>query len=45
MSIRHFKGYWTIFRHDRPLIQCGSFMDAWSAVYSLYQTAPRDCKL
>lgn len=35
MSIRFFKGYWTIFQQDTPLIQCGSFNDAWAAVWEI----------
>jgi hypothetical protein len=34
MSIRHYKGYWTVFSGDMPIVSCGSFQSAFEAVQS-----------
>jgi hypothetical protein len=36
MTLRHYKGYWTIFDGPVPIVSCTSFMAAWSTLYAIY---------
>jgi hypothetical protein len=36
MAIKYYKGYWTIFSKDKPVLSCASFKDAWSRIYAIY---------
>jgi hypothetical protein len=35
MSLRKFKGYWTIFSKQQPVLSFSSFERAWTALYEL----------